>query len=304
MDKREFETRIKALHKAANVEPPAVIVSQLGTIRDQVVATEELLRTTRAGLIVGKLRSNQNKDIARAASEVVAKWKKAVEAEKRAKGNQSGPVLAPKVAGSISPANKKSASPAPQALGSKKEYKGDPETRTFKSDKIGLDRTGSQVRNNCIGLLYNGLAYRSREPEDAVLVRAQEIEHAAYKAYNGETKEYKEKIRSLFQNLKVKTNAELGRNLMSGAIPAERFVVMTSKELMSAEQRKTNAELEEENMKKAQVPMAEKSISDTLECSGCKKKMVSYTQAQTRSADEPMTTFCECMNCGKRWKFS
>lgn len=128
------------------------------------------------------------------------------------------------------------------------------------------------------------------------------MESAAYKAYNGETKEYKDKIRSLFQNLKVKTNAELGRNVMSGTITAERFVVMTSKELMSAEQRKTDAELEQENMKKAQVPMAEKSISDSLECSNCKKKMVSYTQAQTRSADEPMTTFCECMNCGKRWK--
>ena len=91
---------------------------------------------------------------------------------------------------------------------------------------------------------------------------------------------------------------------MSGTITADRFVVMSSKELMSAHQRKADAELELENMKKAQVPMAEKSISDSLECGGCKKKMVSYTQAQTRSADEPMTTFCECMNCGKRWKAS
>ena len=28
----------------------------------------------------------------------------------------------------------------------------------------------------------------------------------------------------------------------------------------------------------------------------------SYYQLQTRSADEPMTTFVTCINCGARWK--
>ena len=38
-------------------------------------------------------------------------------------------------------------------------------------------------------------------------------------------------------------------------------------------------------------------------CSGCKKKTkCDYYQMQTRSADEPMTTFVTCLECGKRWK--
>jgi transcription elongation factor S-II len=41
-----------------------------------------------------------------------------------------------------------------------------------------------------------------------------------------------------------------------------------------------------------------------LTCGKCGQKKVSYSQAQTRSADEPMTTFCECTVCGNRWKFS
>jgi transcription elongation factor S-II len=41
-----------------------------------------------------------------------------------------------------------------------------------------------------------------------------------------------------------------------------------------------------------------------MQCGKCKVFKVAYTQAQTRAADEPMTTFCECMNCGNRWKFS
>ena len=44
--------------------------------------------------------------------------------------------------------------------------------------------------------------------------------------------------------------------------------------------------------------------SSRMQCGKCKVFKVAYTQAQTRAADEPMTTFCECMNCGNRWKFS
>ena len=37
-------------------------------------------------------------------------------------------------------------------------------------------------------------------------------------------------------------------------------------------------------------------------CGKCKSKKTTYYQLQTRSADEPMTTFVSCLNCGKRWK--
>ena len=38
-------------------------------------------------------------------------------------------------------------------------------------------------------------------------------------------------------------------------------------------------------------------------CGKCKKNNCTYFQMQTRSADEPMTTFVSCLECGKRWKF-
>ena len=40
-----------------------------------------------------------------------------------------------------------------------------------------------------------------------------------------------------------------------------------------------------------------------FQCGKCKKKKTTYYQLQTRSADEPMTTFVTCHNCGNRWKF-
>ena len=42
--------------------------------------------------------------------------------------------------------------------------------------------------------------------------------------------------------------------------------------------------------------------TDTFTCGKCKSNECTYYQMQTRSADEPMTTFVTCINCGNRWK--
>tara|TARA_Y100000816_G_C26087002_1_gene573770 strand:- start:1177 stop:1683 length:507 start_codon:yes stop_codon:yes gene_type:complete len=44
-------------------------------------------------------------------------------------------------------------------------------------------------------------------------------------------------------------------------------------------------------------------ISSEFTCKRCNKNNCSYYQLQTRSADEPMTTFVSCNECGKKWKF-
>lgn len=47
---------------------------------------------------------------------------------------------------------------------------------------------------------------------------------------------------------------------------------------------------------------AESMPDGIAECRKCKSKKTSYTQLQTRAADEPMTSFFVCHNCGNRWK--
>ena len=42
--------------------------------------------------------------------------------------------------------------------------------------------------------------------------------------------------------------------------------------------------------------------TDNFTCYKCMSKKCSYYQLQTRSADEPMTTFVTCIDCGNRWK--
>ena len=42
--------------------------------------------------------------------------------------------------------------------------------------------------------------------------------------------------------------------------------------------------------------------TDMFTCRKCKSNKCSYYQLQTRSADEPMTTYVTSDNCGNRWK--
>jgi transcription elongation factor S-II len=49
------------------------------------------------------------------------------------------------------------------------------------------------------------------------------------------------------------------------------------------------------------TPKIEASTDDFI-CGKCKSKKCTYYQLQTRSADEPMTTFVTCLDCGNRFK--
>ena len=43
-------------------------------------------------------------------------------------------------------------------------------------------------------------------------------------------------------------------------------------------------------------------MTDSFKCGKCKKRECIYQELQLRSADEPMTLFITCLNCGNRWK--
>lgn len=44
-------------------------------------------------------------------------------------------------------------------------------------------------------------------------------------------------------------------------------------------------------------------VEGMFKCGKCKTYKTTYYQLQTRSCDEPLTTFVTCLNCNNRWKF-
>ena len=56
---------------------------------------------------------------------------------------------------------------------------------------------------------------------------------------------------------------------------------------------------------KRETKMLEVDVSmatDMFRCSRCGKRQCTFYEMQTRSADEPMTQFIRCVNCGKQWR--
>ena len=66
------------------------------------------------------------------------------------------------------------------------------------------------------------------------------------------------------------------------------------------EAKKRNAWLQEVYPK--DIKCADDMEDSMLQCGKCKQHKVDYFQKQTRGADEPMTVFCHCLNCGARWR--
>ena len=55
--------------------------------------------------------------------------------------------------------------------------------------------------------------------------------------------------------------------------------------------------------REAKMLEVDKSMAtDMFKCSRCQKRQCTYYEMQTRSADEPMTQFIRCLNCGKQWR--
>lgn len=132
---------------------------------------------------------------------------------------------------------------------------------------------------------------------------AEELEDAIYQEFHNTDNRYKNRIRSRVANLKDSKNPELRRNFLVGAVPASRLAVMTAEEMASDEMKQLRNKFIKESIDDAQLATVQGTKTDLLKCGKCKKRNCTYNQIQTRSADEPMTTFVLCNECGHRWKF-
>ncbi|KAF8237239.1 transcription elongation factor [Tricholoma matsutake] len=284
-DAAELKALVKKLQGSTQ---DSDVISILNNLKNNFEVNEAILRESKAGLAVGKLRSHSSKLVSDLAKEIVKKWKGAVEKAKLSNGNLNGK-------------DRKNSTPGtpltPTGSASKME------TRSAKIDGV-KGSSGDSTRDKCMTLIYDALAQDSGAPIELIQKRAQGVENAVYNNLGGTTAEYKAKIRSLFVNLKDKNNPALRESIVSGELSVEIFSKMTSADMASQERKAADQKIKEENFHKSLAAEEQQAETDAFQCSRCKQRKCRYRQAQTRSADEPMTTFVTCVNCNNRWKFS
>ncbi|XP_048882102.1 transcription elongation factor A protein 3 isoform X17 [Brienomyrus brachyistius] len=165
--------------------------------------------------------------------------------------------------------------------------------------------TGDSVRDKCIEMLTAALRTDDDYKDFGVNCNsmAAEIEYHIYQEIKATDMKYKNRVRSRISNLKDPKNPDLRKNVLAGAIELSRIASMTAEEMASDELKQLRNTMTQEAIREHQMAKTGGTTTDLLQCGKCKKKNCTYNQVQTRSADEPMTTFVLCNECGNRWKF-
>ncbi|GAA5858399.1 hypothetical protein JCM8547_004678 [Rhodosporidiobolus lusitaniae] len=346
----------KQLQSAVADSKPEEAVAILKRLKTEVVATEELLRETKIGVTINKLKTNPSKEVADLSKELVKKWKgdvgqtgskKQTTAASKSAAASPSPTTTPaspnpstSTSASITttttqttlpppvaspapttpaPAPSTSSTPAPApapappaAAPIRRQSSGGP-PRTHKADGIDFARdektTRDKTRDKCAELIYDALACDSGAPTSLILDRARSLESHVWtltQAADGGAgvKAYRDKMRSFYLNLKAANNPGLREDVVSGEISVVKLYNMDPKDMASDERKEENRKLVAENLFKAQAAAPQQAETDAFQCGKCKQRRCMYYQMQTRSADEPMTTFVTCLSCNNRWKFS
>lgn len=146
-----------------------------------------------------------------------------------------------------------------------------------------------------------------RELERGIFENAYNYAQKNYIARNWKTPQfveiYRQVVRSVFSNIHPSSpvkNPRLLKRVLDGEFKLSEIPSMTAYEMFPEKW----FELRDKQLQREQkILEGNKSrATDQFKCRRCGKRECTYYELQTRSADEPMTIFVTCLNCGKEWR--
>jgi len=238
----------------------------------------KMLSKTGIGQTVNALRKvSKNEELQEEAKQLIKDWKKAVPKEKSHSSKRE-----------------------------RDDDSDDDRRKREKKEKMRFSHIYDEVRAKCCEMISNAITSHGELPDDIIDTPdnlAEQLEEEIFKEMKETNSFYKNRVRSRVHNLKDPKNGIFRSNVLCGNITPAQLARMSAEEMASDDLKATRDRLAKEAMDDAQLAIAEGTRTDLLQCGKCKKRDCIYNQMQTRSADEPMTTFVLCNVCGNRWKF-
>ena len=110
---------------------------------------------------------------------------------------------------------------------------------------------------------------------------------------------YNDKFNDIYENINGTINNDfLLLSINNESIDLNQIAMMKPEELFPENWKKIINRLDLINEKQKNM-----ATTDLFTCKKCKNNRCSVYELQTRSADEPMTTFVTCIVCKNTWKF-
>ncbi|NXP11014.1 TCEA1 protein, partial [Thinocorus orbignyianus] len=279
-----------------------------------------VLQSTRIGMSVNAIRKQStDEEVTSLAKSLIKSWKKLLDGPSTDKDSEEKK-KEPASSSQNSPEAREESSSSSNSSSRKEE--GSAPSNSFIPSFPRAPSTSDSVRVKCREMLSAAL----RTGDDYIAIGADEEELGSqieedilysvllvgvlflkstapiFQELKNTDMKYKNRVRSRIANLKDAKNPNLRKNVLCGNIPPDKFAKMTAEEMASDELKEMRKNLTKEAIREHQMAKTGGTQTDLFTCGKCKKKNCTYTQVQTRSADEPMTTFVVCNECGNRWK--
>ena len=245
-------------------------------------------QASKINVTIKELKKSKNQALLKELKNIISKWKKVVNQDEPEKNTNTNPKPKP------------NPNPNPKVKSPIKEEKDEfPE-------KYLLD--GVSHRNNTRKKLYLNLKTCLENEEDKetkkkeLIEKVVKIEEIIYSKLKGDSP-YTNRVLEILHN--IKTNEEFKKQIVKGIITPEKLATMDvidmvdknkKEEIEEAIKNKVNSVRSDWDQKHAKV------TSGVYKCRKCGCDKTTQHEMQTRSADEPMTLFIHCVECGNSWK--
>jgi transcription elongation factor S-II len=292
------------------------VLKQLNSIQ----MTYDILNETLIGATVNKLKKHAT--LGATAKDLIKSWKQVV-ATTISSSNEK-----PKAATTSStvPQTKSPPTERRSSLESSHNEEDDADGNGSTYDPTTEWETLSSQRQNVCQKLYNifvsmklklmkDYGVNERALINLLGPRTLEMEAAIHDKFKTDLKGYADKARSLIFNLSK--NSSLSISIVLGHVEPVEIMSYTTEQLASEETRMQRQQTAQRLIDSKRLDWNEANEdkinnmcgikgdllnASLFTCGRCKSIKTTSTQKQTRSADEPMTVFVLCLNCGKRWK--